>query len=111
MVVVRKESLHLQGGEGRGGGGRTGAVRLGKCRWYRDPFILHTVVKGQDFLKARMPHGKFQAGHFGNLVGWRMDLRGQTSGTGWGRLRRLLSGPGQEEVAADSCRGVSEWNC
>ena len=49
--------------------------------------------------------------HFGILAGWRMDLRGQTLGMGWGRLRRLLSGPGREEVAADSCRGVSEWNC
>lgn len=38
-----------------------------------------------------------------------MDLRGQTSGRGWGRVRRLLRGRGlgrEEEVAADSCAGV-----
>ena len=47
--------------EGRGG--QTGTMRLGKCHRHRDAFVLHTAVKGQDFLKARKLHGKFQEGH------------------------------------------------
>lgn len=47
--------------------------------------------------------------HFGIFVGWKMNLRGQTSSRSWGPVRRLFSGLGQEEeVAADSATGVWE---
>lgn len=41
--------------------------------------------------------------HFGILVGWRMELRGQTWARGWGPDRKQLSGLGQEEEVAADC--------